>query len=1375
MIDALRFLQTEVRALTVSQSPCSSAADVTLEANPCSMSQSENVVIPSSTDQSSTTEMAGESAEAVQEELLQTSQAAALTDTSAPHTCSSGPDIQPKGSHDCIVLEPSLEQAEKREHVQLGEQIPVNRNPSSTRPGELQKVDGLIRSSSSSSLAISEEHHHNLALLHPSTEELHKKYGLAGSRGSQGDLCVRPSPVKVASSSMSPRTARKSSRGSFVQTRNPSVHQINDPDSKYDIVYISKSITECEPEPRKHISPRRNARKSTRGYKCVEDCLELKTVLQGPRKSSELSEKGNCPNPMAEVITTVAPKPTISKPDGIPPVDLPFAGGCGETAGQKTPLKKVAEMEIAGDEDMEGSEAEPMVETSQTDQPRPRGQVSHHLQADESHLLAEVSQTGQTPSRDQSSSHLQGSEVKTSQSDQPNPEDAENVCSQESVSIPVEHLVQNSVNLEIQEYRNECGGPLQNKEELTDMVDASDRLSTMTNQPQVDSLVSTVDNVTESLFVAPPEIKDISTPGDSQQPSDVISPIGLVEVKDDFLSSASETVDADAALRTAEGHQAGVTKSRPANTAEAVEDMEADEEHHLGRNESFCSLAQGDNESEMTSEIACTEEESSSMPVSILGSVLKEEVETSTQEEGESSKSKSIPPSDRCLRYRPHLISAKHVTLSRRSKKTSPQPVVGLQHKTFESVLSGESQKSRASKTAVAGHLPAACDDLSLSESTTDTTDKIQLSSEDKSNDFSEAESRVRTRQSYKSLSHEEVTENKGRQDNNESCDVIMEKMATTAEETVTIPTSVKSEVPDLDFGVDSAAGPSEQSEGMSLRRESRRIARPMSSGILMNHKGLVLRSQSFQNPVRPPVVPAVRKTEQNHTDSSVKAIAGKGLQSQKSSPDLLGLQTLDVSAPDSPKFLEVLKDSATQQLIANLNARYDKMQKGWVQMDKEGQPIAKPRNRGDRLKDIWKSKRRIRKPKSSDGQKYSPVQMLFMKTFDLATICRWFLQSTETKSLVIVKKVNTRLPSETQLGFQSSSGAPGTSRGVFPSLQAERLKKHLKKFPVASPVKSNPKNQQLIAKAREHNGFHGKGVEKVKEQTSATRISTKPNCQPVQLHTQVTAVQQTVPPSANLPASARILRKYSNIREKLQGQSQKFQHNKNAPVKTLLTPKHVTKKKLASEPRKKSTGDTRLNKNVPKEVKAPLTTSNRRAVAMGIVEVQGRNRSDRLLTIKSRKDGKAMKSEPSSRLPMRPERSCAPSSCSKSLVRHVVPGTTAHKKTSVSKAQKNEPLKASKTSSRDAKEPKEPVDSGTAGTEVSRQTKMETAPLPLKAQVLTRSQRKMEAVQMESAASKSPRKRNQDVASAPVPAKSARTSLLKTGIFPEPESEVLL
>ncbi|CAL8256459.1 unnamed protein product [Lota lota] len=260
-------------------------------------------------------------------------------------------------------------------------------------------------------------------------------------------------------------------------------------------------------------------------------------------------------------------------------------------------------------------------------------------------------------------------------------------------------------------------------------------------------------------------------------------------------------------------------------------------------------------------------------------------------------------------------------------------------------------------------------------------------------------------------------------------------------------------------------------------------------------------------------------------------------------------------------KLFETLNGEDNQHIINNLNIKFDKMQKGWIQLDKEGQPATKYRNRADRQAAIWKSKRRTRKPKSSEQHKYSPVQMLFMKNFNLTSICQWYLESTETKSLVIIKKVNTRLPSETQLCFHSSCS--GSSQGVFPSLQAERLKKHLKKFAIASPIKNNLKGQKLIAKALEQEAIKAKDK---KELPTANQALTRPFYTSAKVQVQIAEPHKVSGKSKN-PTSARILRKYSNIREKMQVQQTSIGLKETTKSLKCSTLKTLTPSKSASKP----------------------------------------------------------------------------------------------------------------------------------------------------------------------------------------------------------------
>ncbi|XP_044896439.1 ligand-dependent corepressor isoform X2 [Felis catus] len=245
-------------------------------------------------------------------------------------------------------------------------------------------------------------------------------------------------------------------------------------------------------------------------------------------------------------------------------------------------------------------------------------------------------------------------------------------------------------------------------------------------------------------------------------------------------------------------------------------------------------------------------------------------------------------------------------------------------------------------------------------------------------------------------------------------------------------------------------------------------------------------------------------------------------------SGDPLHEDDVDTVVDDQPKFVEWCAEEENQELIASFNAQYMRVQKGWIQLEKEAQPTPRSRNKSDKLKEIWKSKKRSRKCRGSlEVQKFSPVQMLFMTNFKLSNVCKWFLETTETRSLVIVKKLNTRLPGDIPpVKHPLQKYSPSS---LYPSsLQAERLKKHLKKFPGATPARNNWKTQKLWAKFREN-------PDQV-EPEDGSDVSLSPNSEDTV--EEVKEGRNSHPPTNSpTPASTRILRKYSNIRGKLRAQ----------------------------------------------------------------------------------------------------------------------------------------------------------------------------------------------------------------------------------------------
>ncbi|CAJ1067628.1 proteoglycan 4 isoform X1 [Xyrichtys novacula] len=522
----------------------------------------------------------------------------------------------------------------------------------------------------------------------------------------------------------------------------------------------------------------------------------------------------------------------------------------------------------------------------------------------------------------------------------------------------------------------------------------------------------------------------------------------------------------------------------------------------------------------------------------------------------------------------------------------------------------------------------------------------------------------------------------------------------------------------------------------MPLRSESSKVGpshQPVTQTPVENKK-LTLRSQRLSSPSTSSVTVAAKQSE---VASPVRKLPERGSKALVKSPPVSDVaqmphsSTTHVFPPrleppkQTNKFLETLNGEENQQLITNLNVKYDKMQRGWVQLDKEGQPVIKYKNKADRQAAIWKSKRRAKKTKSLEHQKYSPVQMLFMKGFNLTSICRWFLESTETKSLVIVKKVNTRLPSETQLCFHSSSGASGTSQGVFPSLQAERLKKHLKKFAIASPVKSNPKSQKLIAKALEQEPVAVKGKEK-REPVSTTQTVFKSHSS-AEARAQTGESQKSSGKAKN-PASARILRKYSNIRGKMQVQQTSVRLKKAS--QTLKT---NSLKRLGTT---KSTSKSILKPPL-KVQKSALPVSKQLKAA----KIEKKKALTDKKPTKHPVQEKVVKAQSSVKAPRETIKKELPKRCSLRLGSPKVPENNPAVETSKSKAESKKQTEAEKVEvekptvnkmNASRTQTKESAPSSAAeikGTEAAVEAPQQGVVPGSADQVLTRSQRKMEAV----------------------------------------------
>ncbi|XP_041116922.1 uncharacterized protein LOC121321786 isoform X1 [Polyodon spathula] len=928
-----------------------------------------------------------------------------------------------------------------------------------------------------------------------------------GSLGDTKDVWLGLSPdrratkttvsFRCSSSPASPKTARKSIRRPYLRPRSSALCQIvNDLDNQCDIVYISKPITECEPVPQKPIFSQRTARKSTRGHMCSEEYWELKTVRTLARKSAA-NEKGNCPSLMPESVTLITPKQVLAMPDSVPPTDVPFAGSCGETLGQNAPSKETLVKEIGGGVYAVGHDAARIVETSKTDQPRAKDGTSQPLKA----LLSLVKKHSKETEQQQTEMPLTNeicakTVIQTDQSEEEpsssRQKDEKELDSGQLEEIPIAAAVREGSELGsemlLENAVKACASELQPTARSTSpMMTPDDNL-------QVEDTRNDIGTIIETLELQESEQQVLHLVKDKlvlQQSSESISACGS---KDEEMEEESDTV----------------TEMDVKHEALAVDD---------GRS---------------TPENTCVKKRHR----------------------------KVFATSDRLLRSRQQIRISDEApsNMGETTSETTPSPlqVPELQVTLFKSPGAKRFRKSVELKRTDLVSFPADCFHKTILEGIGDPDNMLEDCSESSSDEEVEEKNVLRTRQNYKSMLAKELESDEVREGGSVST---FENEHYRKREGLWVTVKANSERRRVLLSEEEGMSPLLNSElmegkpddsmGKILERFSkvhpdkgsncllngRGTVKPLTSKALMRHKKRVLKSYNLECPEVSMV--GGRKG----ISKQYQARADVGLHS-----DPFGLTNVDLSVKDPPKFLEVLTEEENQYLITNLNAKYEKVHKGWVQLEKEGQPAPKPKNKADRLKEIWKSKRRVRRSKALDQQRFSPVQMLFMKTFNLANICQWFLETTETKSLVIVKKINTRLPSETQLCFHnSSSSAAGSSRDVYPSIQAERLKKHLKKFAMASPAKNNLKNQKLWARASEHTSANGSNKERLrKEISSATRISTKPSSNHIAPKMQVVQCQKT-PQGVKSPASARILRKYSNIRGKLQVQQHKLKTNETS------------------------------------------------------------------------------------------------------------------------------------------------------------------------------------------------------------------------------------
>lgn len=1221
--------------------------------------------------------------------------------------------------------------------------------------------------------------------------------------GHAKDTPAKPFPVNSPSDSV--RTARKTIKTSSDHwTKDSPCRGIVDPDLGHcDIVFIDKPITECFKEQRRSMVPRRNARKSTRGHMYLDEIWELKTVRT-------MAGRGNCPNPIPEV-PLVTPKQKLSKPKGVPPVDMPFAGSCTETKNQETPTEESDDSVIPVKEDIVVVAAS-RVDVSQTGQCQNKGQSgpssplrspteNQETVKDTNVEQDAVADSGMTT---ESEEHVNQTIAEAMKDNEPEPQEDIHESTEQTVAETVPEPLKN---ITIEE---------------TEIQVSSDELHSSDPVPQQNSVPSPVNNVEEGNKEKVPDEQPQELQPDTQmqnescegtESTDVTGPVeeltkretevktpeavesvAPLETEDDNDSDydvSSKTLDAllkelppwrrkkgtkpppPKQSRQIEPVIVGHVNGRPVSASDRKLRRRPGNATSPGKAPVKSSHNTSNDSFESTTD--CTTNENNSKKPLPETDVPKNSVETTPVIQGVTEPSSDTPSSPNS---KPKQIQKQKRILKDEdgAPELSDQPADQLQNPEPKRQLRSASQKppetpaSPPTSNAVAPilspepsaeHLPSlplpgplsvpasplngSCDPASseLSEPNT-VTETVELNTENtqpaetpsEEMETNVEEQRLQTRQKLRSAKLV-ADDGKKVQLSTEVSSSVKTELQTqiTALKGKRVPqkkvdasdVALQQDVASLEDGSADDSSSFVTDRRMPLRSdESSKAEMVCQSDPRLpqaDNKKLTLRSQRLAS--APSTSSLTVAPRQNDVASPVRIMPERITKAQVRSPSRSVASVSHSShAPiltprheppkqTTNKFFETLTAEENQQLITNLNVKYDKMQKGWVQMDKEGQPAAKYKNKADRQAAIWKSKRRARKPKSLEHQKYSPVQMLFMKGFNISNICRWFLETTETKSLVIVKKVTTRLPSESQLCFHNSSSASGTSQGVFPSLQAERLKKHLKKFAIASPVKSNPKSQKLIAKALEQEANAVKGKERG-DLSNTNQNLTKYSS--AKASAQISESQKSSGKSKN-PASARILRKYSNIRGKMQVQQTTSRLKKASKmlktrkIKRLATTKSASKSNL-----KQSLKARKSALPVSKRMKESAAKMERRKILANKKSKQ----TVKYKAVRAQSSGRASREISKKELPKR----CSQRLGSPKIAEHNPADTSKskaenkrHIEASSAKIQSKESSQSTPTEIKDAENAAETPQQST-------HAKVPTSP----DQVLTRAQRKMEA-----------------------------------------------
>ncbi|XP_038184264.1 ligand-dependent nuclear receptor corepressor-like protein isoform X4 [Arvicola amphibius] len=211
-----------------------------------------------------------------------------------------------------------------------------------------------------------------------------------------------------------------------------------------------------------------------------------------------------------------------------------------------------------------------------------------------------------------------------------------------------------------------------------------------------------------------------------------------------------------------------------------------------------------------------------------------------------------------------------------------------------------------------------------------------------------------------------------------------------------------------------------------------------------LRHKSCKLHLQKGKSPKKKYRQSSFKLASRGFPGSRRSRKAEKCLEDKKFMP--ISEVSLDPVISSSPLLRWWATSASNDSLLEELNNRFEQITNAWVQVSRDEAQNSVHRA-GSSESDGFKAASPLET--CLVELEVSPVKMLFQKKYNLNELCTWFMQTTETQSLSLVRKANARNPLEV-------ISTKGIKLGVkCCAFNASPFRKHFKKFAVSSPSKS--------------------------------------------------------------------------------------------------------------------------------------------------------------------------------------------------------------------------------------------------------------------------------------------------------------------------------